>query len=64
MRALVRDLSNKKILKDVDYVLVGRRDTGSCAYKDLQSSAAFALQKVNSILIKQKENEKTSDCIG
>ena len=63
LRAIARELKRRDLLRDVDYVLVARRDTGSCLYTDLKSSVVFALQKTNSILIKkQKENEKNTDC--
>ena len=63
LRAVAHEIKRRSLMRNVDYVFVARRDTGTCKYADLKSSTLFALQKTNSILIKkQTENEKTADC--
>ena len=62
LRAVVREIEQRTFLNGVDYVFVGRRDTGYCPYEKLKNGAEWALKKINSELKnKLKEHEKNPD---
>ena len=58
LRAVCREIGQKKLCDDVDYVLVGRRNTAVCEYKQLKDEVFFCLNKINNI-IKKRRQEKS-----
>ena len=62
LRAVCRELAQKRFLKNVDYVFVGRRDTAVCDYKKLKEDVIWALRKTNYMLL-NKQNDKTNEKI-
>ena len=65
LRAVVREIEESYLLKNVDYVLVGRKNSAVCPYKKLKDDVTWALHKTNDIFAKrQAENEKDSDSLS
>jgi ribonuclease P protein component len=60
LRAVCRETAQKRFFRNVDYVLVGRRDTAVCNYKELKNEVLFLLRKVN-FLLSKKENDSKID---
>jgi len=59
MRAVVREIYEKYAKDYLDYVIVARRDTDSCAFKELRKDIKRAIRKVNkTFIIRNAENDK------
>ena len=62
MRAVCRELKKKCFLRNVDYVLIGRRDTAICPYSQLKNETFETLRRINGIFKRRlKDDEKTPD---
>ena len=57
LRAVVRDVYNTLALPNVDYVLIGRFGTYSCAYEDLQRDVKWAFKKVNQQIMQRNSDD-------
>ena len=61
LRAVVRELYDKFALDNVDYVLVGRRDTAVCPFEKLLNDTRHAFKKANRILKKAPDEKNSTD---
>ena len=59
MRAVLREIHEKYTKDNTDYVIVARRDTDSCPFKELRKDIRRAIRKVNkTFIIRNAENDK------
>ena len=51
MRAILREIYEKYTKENTDYLIVARRDTATCLFKELRKDVRRAIRKVNKIFI-------------
>lgn len=60
LRAVIREIYKKYALQNVDYVLIGRRNTYICPFEELRADTIHAFKKINKQL-KSEEAENAEN---